>query len=455
MSDYKISEIRFAAHKKAKYLSQITFGLIPVSTPGIGTMAVDCYGRLYYDPAFLHEDQSLEELAGVFVHECMHVVLNHAKRRRMTLGEYADPEMLFDWNVATDAAINDTLRKGGISLVDGCVYPELFDLPGNKTAEWYYEQIRKQKEEQEEQPGGGGGSGGGEGDEPSPTERPQDQKAGKGPGQGAGDAEPEDDDTSEGQGGYDGPPVDRTKGGGGSASDGEPREWELGEPDEETPGISEYKIDSLRRQAVQEMKESISRGNLSGDMQAVIDLILEPKIDPLAELRAMVKYAVNSTHGFGEHTYKKRNPRQPRGMLRIPAHRQPRPEVRIIVDTSGSMKKNDLALALGVVQKAVRHLQSGVEVISADVDIRACKKVFRADQVELIGRGGTDMACAMEHAMEQTPKPNVLVVVTDGETPWPMKEIHAKCVAAITRDGAYYSTPPDWIKVVKLEVPDE
>ena len=443
MSDYKISEIRFAAHKKAKYLSNITFGLIPVCTPGIGTMAVDCHGRLYYDPEFLHEDQPLEELAGVFVHECMHVVLNHAKRRKVLLGDYADQEMLYDWNVATDAAINDTLRKNGIALPEDGVFPEKLDLPGNKSAEWYYEKIQEQKEDKpEDQPGGGCGV-------PQPREDEGEGEGGEGKGEDEGEGE-----GGGGEGEDKGPPGDRTKGEGGAASDGDPSDWDLGEPDHDTPGTSEYDINRQRRQVIQEMRESISRGNMAGDIQAVIDQIIEPKVDPLAELRATVKYAVTATRGFGQHTYKKRNPRQPKGALRIPAHQQPLPLVKIIVDTSGSMNKRDLGLALGVVQQSVRHLQSGVEVVAADTDVRACEKVFNAGQVALIGGGGTDMARAMEHVMEEFPRPNVLIVVTDGATDWPNKELPAKCVAAITRQSSW-GTPPDWIKTVNLEVSDD
>ena len=460
-SNYNIAEIRFAAHKKARYLSQITFGLVPICTPGIGTMAVDNNGRLYYDPTFLHEGQSLEELAGVFVHECMHIVLNHAARRKRMLGEYATQGELFDWNLATDAAINDTLRRNGIALVDGCVYPDSFNLPGNKSSEWYYDEIRKLREEDnsdcrvppppgDEENDDPGNDGGGT---PPPGEEKVPSKS-KGEGEGEGEGEPDGGDSNKGEGGeeYDGPPVDRSRGEGGSGSDGVQRDWELDEPDEETPGIADYDIDRLRRQTLQEMKSSVSRGNLAGDAEAAIEMVLEPKVDPLAELRAVVKYAVNSTHGYGEHTYKKRNPRQPRGTLRMPAHRQPCPEVRIIVDTSGSMNKKDLGLALGVVQKAVRHLQSGVEVVAADTDVRLCQKVFKAGDVRLVGRGGTNMARAMETVMEEYPRPNVLIVVTDGETPWPNKELPAKCVAAMTRERCSYGKPPEWIKVVKLEV---
>ena len=93
--------------------------------------------------------------------------------------------------------------------------------------------------------------------------------------------------------------------------------------------------------------------------------------------------------------------------------------------------------------------------IAADVDVRSCKKVFKADQVVLAGRGGTDMGAAMVSTMDLTPKPDVLVVVTDGETPWPREELNAKCVAAITRNHCHYGTPPNWIKTVFLEVEDE
>ena len=429
---YKISEVRFAAHKKAKYLSQVTFGLVPVERPGIGTMAVDAHGRVYYDPEFMDPETPLEELAGVFVHECMHVVLKHADRRKKLLGEYAQQDELYDWNVAADAAINGTLRKAGIKLPEEGVFPEKLGLPENKSAEWYYSEIRKKREEED----------------PPKGEAPADGEGESQDGEGSG-GQP-----GEQEGGYDGPPVDREGGQGGSSSDGEPKEWELPPPDDDNPGISEHDLKRIVRQTVQEMKESTSRGTQGGEMQAVIDLILEPKVDPLAELRATVKYAVNSTHGYGNHTYKKRNPRQPQGALRIPAHEQPNPVVKIIVDTSGSMGERDLGLALGVVKKAVSHLQSGVDVVSADTDVRLCEKVFKPEQVSLVGRGGTDMAQAMNTVMEEHPRPNVLIVVTDGETPWPDKELPAKCVAALTRKSSYYAVP-DWIKTVDMEVKDD
>ena len=61
------------------YMTHQVMTLIPVERPGLGTMAVDEYCRLYFDPAFL-EGRDLKHLAFVVLHEAIHVWSRHAKR---------------------------------------------------------------------------------------------------------------------------------------------------------------------------------------------------------------------------------------------------------------------------------------------------------------------------------------------------------------------------------------
>ena len=44
---------RMLAKESHPYFTALLMSLHPVESPGIGTMAVDKYGRLYYDPAYL------------------------------------------------------------------------------------------------------------------------------------------------------------------------------------------------------------------------------------------------------------------------------------------------------------------------------------------------------------------------------------------------------------------
>ena len=51
----KLAEARILAARKMPYMTHQVMALIPVERPGLGTMAVDEYCRLYFDPAFLEE----------------------------------------------------------------------------------------------------------------------------------------------------------------------------------------------------------------------------------------------------------------------------------------------------------------------------------------------------------------------------------------------------------------
>jgi predicted SprT family Zn-dependent metalloprotease len=53
--------------------------LHPVERPGIGTMAVDKHGRLYWDPKYL-EQTGDEALPTTVLHEVLHLYLRHHSR---------------------------------------------------------------------------------------------------------------------------------------------------------------------------------------------------------------------------------------------------------------------------------------------------------------------------------------------------------------------------------------
>jgi hypothetical protein len=91
--------------------------LIPVERRGLGTMAVDEYCRLYFDPAFL-EGRDLKHLAFVVLHEAIHVWGRHAKRCVRLLGEKPAADRLGVWRKAVDAAVNDVLEQSGLRCPD-------------------------------------------------------------------------------------------------------------------------------------------------------------------------------------------------------------------------------------------------------------------------------------------------------------------------------------------------
>jgi predicted metal-dependent peptidase len=79
--------------------------------------------------------------------------------------------------------------------------------------------------------------------------------------------------------------------------------------------------------------------------------------------------------------------------------------------------------------------------------VATCKKVFSVGQVTLGGGGGTDMRVGMEAAMKLRPTPQVLIVVTDGYTPWP--EVAPRAKTIIVRDGG--GEAPSWARLIDID----
>jgi predicted metal-dependent peptidase len=94
----------------------------------------------------------------------------------------------------------------------------------------------------------------------------------------------------------------------------------------------------------------------------------------------------------------------------------------MVVDTSGSVDDRLLGQALGEVDGALRALGvagTSIAVYACDAAVHTVSRVRRARDTRLAGGGGTDMRVGIRHAAEQRPRPDVLVVFTDGWTPWP------------------------------------
>lgn len=76
-----------------------------------------------------------EERTGLLAHEVMHLVYRHHTRRHDR-----NPEV---WNIAGDLRINSDLKELGFSLPKGGVFPGDFNLPEDKTTDWYYDELMK------------------------------------------------------------------------------------------------------------------------------------------------------------------------------------------------------------------------------------------------------------------------------------------------------------------------
>jgi predicted metal-dependent peptidase len=94
-----------------------------------------------------------------------------------------------------------------------------------------------------------------------------------------------------------------------------------------------------------------------------------------------------------------------------------------------------------------------LSVFAADVDAHRLTGPPRR-QVALLGGGGTNMATAIETALNSTARPDLVVVITDGLTPWPLRKPARPIVVALLPSGMRRPTTPDWARTVEIDDAD-
>ncbi|RSS94279.1 VWA-like domain-containing protein, partial [Streptomyces sp. WAC05950] len=72
-------------------------------------------------------------------------------------------------------------------------------------------------------------------------------------------------------------------------------------------------------------------------------------------------------------------------------------------------------------------------------------------EVTLAGGGGTDMRVGISAALAMPDRPNVVVVLTDGYTPWPDETPSCRLIAALI--GENPPAPPSWVETVRVGDP--
>ncbi len=248
----------------------------------------------------------------------------------------------------------------------------------------------------------------------------------------------------------------------GSGAHGEPPPWEPPPPDDGhdgQQGISGDDQDLLRREVAARVAEA-GAGAPDGLRRWARDQ-LSPTVDWRAELAATLRRALSVTAGAVDYSY--RRPSRRAGAVDgivLPSLARPTPEVAVVCDTSASVTDDDLGRALAEVDGLLAATGTRqVRFVSCDDAVRSVERVASGREVTLIGGGGTDMAVGMTAALDHRPPPQVLVVLTDGYTPWPDRPPpRAMTVVGLLGGGTATDrqgwpppvTPPSWTRVVPI-----
>jgi predicted metal-dependent peptidase len=382
---------RVRASYQRAYFAPALFNLVPVPTDQIASMAVDTRWRLYYNEAFINA-HSVEENAAVLIHEVSHLLREHDARKHAA---GVKNETL--WNTATDCEINDDLAAEGLPLPGEPPVPERYGLTAGEHAETYYRQLLK------------------------PTRDDGRRKS-------TSQSIPQQDC--------------------GSGAHGERRHWEL--PDDDgrpggAPAVDPVKAQLVRREVAQRILDrTCDAGDAPLGWQRWARTVLTPKVDYMATIRHVVRRALrDSTVGRYDRTYRRPHRRQAGyGDFLMPSFHQPRPRPGFLIDTSGSMEDTQLARAVAELGGLTRQLGYGSDITVAcgDVVVHEVRHVFSTAPLELVGGGGTNVGAGIEWFIERRPAIDLLVIVTDCETPWPEERPPFPVITIRVGEGL----PPPW-----------
>lgn len=354
--------------------------------------------KMYFNPDFL-EACSVEDVMTVLAHEVGHDSLLHSLR----LGSRNHD--LF--NQAADHAIN-------LMLVD-----QKFKCPSSVPGGWlcdpqykgwsadkiYDDLKRKQKK--------GGG----------------DKPKGQGPGApGAPGQLPQN-----GQGGKPGP---QQKG----------RDWLHG--DLMAPPIKNQAEQAAAEQAMKQKVASAANmarlaGKLTGDLERMVGEMLNAKVSWTDVLRDYMLRIVKARDNWS------RRNRRFNGFYLPTRRSQEMGPIVFIPDTSGSMMGDDMEMICSEMSHcAVMTQPENITVIWTDAAVKGVQE-FSPDEFSYAalkpqGGGGTDMRIGLEKAEEFDPQ--VVVILTDGYTPWPEAPTPFPLICICTTEHPV----PDWMEVIRI-----
>ena len=379
---------RLTAVRREPFRWDIILGLRYAIVQGLATAAVSIDGVISVGSAYLREAHVVE-VAETLVHESEHWKCRHFARLK-ALNAIGDP----DGNLAADLAINGRMRVEGWPRKDRPC-PQDMGMPVGRELEWYYLEIKRRRQE-------------GDPSLPPPPELDEDGRAPSMEGSGAcgcGAGMPvqgEPDPDSEGDGDGDG--------------DGDSAKDRGAKP----KGLTASEAEALRAQHHERILNA-APGTVPGYMRAEAEAaLLPPQVPWDRKLARAAKRGYRYQTGRDTSTYSRQSIMQAGvgmgpGRPRLPGAHSPVPDITMIIDTSGSMREQDM---MAGPNEAVSILRTcgRLTVIACDTEIHEVEEVTKARQIAHLfkGRGGTDLTPAFEHVARMKRKPHVCVVVTDG-----------------------------------------
>lgn len=565
MIPLQLAAARLMAAQKRPYFSTALFSMTPIERKGLNTLSVDQRWRVYYDP-IVFDYWSLEELAGVLIHEVSHLLREHGER----CAEVGADEKL--WNTAADLEINSTLLREDLVLPSEGVFPVKLGLPEGLLAEEYYERLQAEQQKESEkpaEPNSQNDSEASKANEPQTQDNQQDSQQNnqqdnqpnqsseesqssassesnsqedssdesktastpdesslgdnnasddssgsesgsndsnnsegasssssnqgdKGTTQTTSEGDTDTDDSSKSESSTDAtsnesdlsgdsngssgdkPTTANTEttsqsstsqagegdeaqaasprpscGSCGSCATGISQEFE-DEIDEECPGLSPIEVAKTKQDTARHILQASGRGTVPAGWLRWAEKQASPKVNWRRELAATVRRSISDTVGMTDYSYARPSRRQAAfNEVIVPGMRKPNLLISVVIDTSGSISDVLVGQILKEVELILKTTgQEQVQIITCDSSVHFNKKVRKVSDIKFLGGGGTDMRVGIQTALESKPRPQIIIVITDGATPWPPASPKNTKVVVALLGNSYDSCVPSWAKKI-------
>lgn len=373
----RIMAAKIVAQQRWPYLSTVIFSLKIVPSPDLPTLAVDDGWRMYYNPSFVLE-YTAEVLATMVLHEALHCINKHGERYQ-SLNQQPQSHNL--WNLAGDANINQSIDDakmpwGNFSPVR---YENLsrYGVENDMTTETAFFTMMSFFEKNPQKP--------------------------------------------------------REFSDCGSVQGGQTRSYEISKGDSDNPAVKKDQQDVVRDRVAQDILKQAKEkgiGSLPGALLRWAQDLLQPQVNWRVALASAVRSSLATSIGRRDYVFTRPSRRQAAMKqfgfeVVLPAMRKPAPPaIAVVIDSSGSIGNEEIDEFLAEVSGIARAngVAQGLTIITCDSEVNEIRKLrSRSEIAEIVikGGGGTDLRVGIAAAISLRPIPKIIVVITDGYTPWP------------------------------------
>lgn len=213
-----------------------------------------------------------------------------------------------------------------------------------------------------------------------------------------------------------------------------------------TEGWGENSIidQKVQSQVEREKSNPMNWGIMPNDMKELITIANRVKMDPRAVLRSFARSVFSTFTSFTRRKPSKKDPNQDWiGYIPGKVYEQ-QSKVLFAVDTSGSMREEQIAKAIAFFMSALS--QADVYFCWWDAKCGTIQKLKkRQPQMEIVGGGGTVPMCVLDKVRDEKLKFDGIVYITDCYFEFPNPLGKEKIFIMRTDDAA---PAPDWCKWV-------